>query len=362
MKWLPNMVVTSMWWSSSISKHGDSCQLYSSNAKAELKATLASCPVTLQWQHPSQIDEPWRKFLRKGAAIDVDKATTHQSNVKQVVGFVPAKGLGVMVVASKEGHGNETFWGVACILFSDKNDLIPDSHVSSDLPSISICTLRDDHPEIRNMLLPILVSEAESRGIQGLQYSCRNDDPVGLELCSRLGFRRAPWAHGEHRGWATGHPVAVPLVKVFGPATEIRPAIIARDLPTILALWQETSAMEGSEATIAELESALLLNSARSGDVLLAQQESNVVGVAVYDLKTYQGRPILCINHLFVAPSAGQGRVGASMRLIQYLQEMAKTKNCTNLVTSSTFGGLLGLMEIVIDDDIIDEHFFRTIQ
>jgi len=114
----------------------------------------------------------------------------------------------------------------------------------------------------------------------------------------------------------------------------IRPATAA-DVPLILAFIRELAAYEREPDAVAATEADLL----RDGfgprpefRVLLAEWEGRPAGMAFFfhNYSTWQGRPGLYLEDLFVRP-AFRGK-GIGKALLVHLAQIARQENCGRLV------------------------------
>ena len=98
------------------------------------------------------------------------------------------------------------------------------------------------------------------------------------------------------------------------PCFEIR-ATTAADVPTILSLIRELADYERAPDAVVTNEARLrevLFGPKRSAEVLLALEEGEPVGFAVYfyNFSTWLGRPGLYLEDLFVRPTARGKEIG----------------------------------------------------
>jgi GNAT superfamily N-acetyltransferase len=113
-------------------------------------------------------------------------------------------------------------------------------------------------------------------------------------------------------------------------AFEIRTATEA-DVPVILSLIRELAEYERAPDAVVATEAGLrevLFGPKRSAEVLLALENAEPVGFAVYfhNFSTWLGRPGLYLEDLFVRP-AERGK-GYGRALLQRLAQIAKDRGC----------------------------------
>lgn len=111
---------------------------------------------------------------------------------------------------------------------------------------------------------------------------------------------------------------------------EIRPASEA-DVPTILSLIRELADYERAPDAVVATEAGLrevLFGDQRSAEVLLALENGDPVGFAVYfyNLSTWLGRPGLYLEDLFVRPNV-RGK-GYGRALLERLAQIARERGC----------------------------------
>jgi GNAT superfamily N-acetyltransferase len=111
---------------------------------------------------------------------------------------------------------------------------------------------------------------------------------------------------------------------------EIKPATIA-DVPIILSLIRELAEYERAPDAVVATEEGLrevLFGSKRSAEVLLARENGEPVGFAVYfyNFSTWLGRPGLYLEDLFVRPAL-RGK-GYGRALLVELARIAEERGC----------------------------------
>ncbi len=111
---------------------------------------------------------------------------------------------------------------------------------------------------------------------------------------------------------------------------EILPATEA-DVPTILNLIRELADYERAPEAVVTSEAGLrevLFGTQRSAEVLLAFENGEAVGFAVYfyNFSTWLGRPGLYLEDLFVRPTA-RGK-GYGRALLEELARIAQKRGC----------------------------------
>jgi GNAT superfamily N-acetyltransferase len=114
------------------------------------------------------------------------------------------------------------------------------------------------------------------------------------------------------------------------PSFEIRPATEA-DVPTILSLIRELADYERAPDAVVTDEAGLLevlFGPKRSAEVLLALEDGQPVGFAVYffNFSTWLGRPGLYLEDLFIRPTM-RGK-GYGRALLQRLAQIAQERRC----------------------------------
>jgi len=114
------------------------------------------------------------------------------------------------------------------------------------------------------------------------------------------------------------------------PAFQIRPATEA-DLPIILRLIRDLAEYERAPDAVVATEAGLrevLFGAKPSAEVLLALEEAEPVGFAVYfhNFSTWLGRPGLYLEDLFVRPEM-RGK-GYGRALLERLAQIAKERGC----------------------------------
>ena len=103
------------------------------------------------------------------------------------------------------------------------------------------------------------------------------------------------------------------------------------DLPIILSLIRELAEYERAPDAVVTTQAGLremLFGPKRSAEVLLAQEEGEPVGFAVYfySFSTWLGRPGLYLEDLFVRPSV-RGK-GFGRALLERLAQIAQERGC----------------------------------
>jgi GNAT superfamily N-acetyltransferase len=103
------------------------------------------------------------------------------------------------------------------------------------------------------------------------------------------------------------------------------------DVPVILSLIRELAEYERAPDEVVTTEAGLrdvLFGPQRSAEVLLALEEGNPVGFAVYffNFSTWLGRPGVYLEDLFVRPSM-RGK-GYGRALLQRLAQIAHERGC----------------------------------
>ena len=116
----------------------------------------------------------------------------------------------------------------------------------------------------------------------------------------------------------------------MSPALTIRPAEAA-DVPTILALIRELADYERAPKDVVateELLAEVLFGARPSAEVLLALEDKNAVGFAVYfhNFSTWLGRPGVYLEDLFVRPEM-RGK-GYGRALLVELAKIAEARGC----------------------------------
>ena len=111
---------------------------------------------------------------------------------------------------------------------------------------------------------------------------------------------------------------------------EIRTATEA-DVPVILSLIRELAEYEREPNAVVATEAGLrevLFGAKRSAEVLLALENAEAVGFAVYfhNFSTWLGRPGLYLEDLFVRPDV-RGK-GFGRALLERLAQIAKERGC----------------------------------
>lgn len=111
---------------------------------------------------------------------------------------------------------------------------------------------------------------------------------------------------------------------------EIRPTTEA-DLPIILSLIRELAEYEREPDAVVATETGLrevLFGAKRSAEVLLALEQGEPVGFAVYffNFSTWLGRPGLYLEDLFVRPNM-RGK-GYGRALLERLAQIAQARGC----------------------------------
>ena len=111
---------------------------------------------------------------------------------------------------------------------------------------------------------------------------------------------------------------------------QIRAATSA-DVPIILSLIRELAEYERAPDAVVTTEAGLrdvLFGPQRSAEVLLALENENPVGFAVYffNFSTWLGRPGIYLEDLFVRPPA-RGK-GYGRALLKHLAQIAHERNC----------------------------------
>ena len=114
------------------------------------------------------------------------------------------------------------------------------------------------------------------------------------------------------------------------PSCEIRTTTEA-DVPVILSLIRELADYERAPDAVVATEESLhevLYGPQRSAEVLLAFEEGEPVGFAVYfyNFSTWLGRPGLYLEDLFVRPTA-RGK-GYGRALLERLARIAQERGC----------------------------------
>ena len=114
------------------------------------------------------------------------------------------------------------------------------------------------------------------------------------------------------------------------PDFEIR-ATTEADVPVILSLIRELAEYERAPDAVVTTEAGLrevLFGAKRSAEVLLALENREAVGFAVYfyNFSTWLGRPGLYLEDLFVRPAL-RGK-GYGRALLERLAQIAKDRGC----------------------------------
>ena len=114
------------------------------------------------------------------------------------------------------------------------------------------------------------------------------------------------------------------------PDFEIR-ATTEADVPIILSLIRELAEYERAPDAVVATEAGLrevLFGAKRSAEVLLALENREAVGFAVYfyNFSTWLGRPGLYLEDLFVRPAL-RGK-GYGRALLERLAQIAKERGC----------------------------------
>src|SRR5437763_16440833 len=104
-----------------------------------------------------------------------------------------------------------------------------------------------------------------------------------------------------------------------------------KDLPVILSLIRDLAEYERAPDAVVATEAGLrevLFGAKRSAEVLLALENREAVGFAVYfyNFSTWLGRPGLYLEDLFVRPAV-RGK-GYGRTLLQRLAQIAKERGC----------------------------------
>jgi|SRR5438067_13530784 len=103
------------------------------------------------------------------------------------------------------------------------------------------------------------------------------------------------------------------------------------DVPVILSLIRELAEYERAPDAVVATEAGLrevLFGAKRSAEVLLASENGEAVGFAVYfyNFSTWLGRPGLYLEDLFVRPAL-RGK-GYGRALLERLAQIAKDRGC----------------------------------